>query len=70
VAIFVLNQMQMLNEQVAPTRSVGQQRLDIGDGLQIVRGGRRRPPRPVLSAGGAGGSSVRLIRYPWAKKPI
>ena len=35
VAVFVLNQMQMLDEQIAAARAVGQQRLDIGGGLRI-----------------------------------
>ena len=52
VAVFVLNQMQMLDQQVAPARAVGQQRLDIGGGLRIdltALGRARRAPTPPSS---------------------
>ncbi len=69
MAVFVLDQMKVLDQKVAAARAVGQQRLDIRDRLGIelaaLRGSRRAAPAgtPRLSGGSVCGGSVRLIHY-------
>jgi hypothetical protein len=47
VAVLVLDQVQMLDQQVAAARSIGQQSLDVGDGLRIDLTAFRRAAGPI-----------------------
>ena len=50
MAVFILDQMQMLDQQIAPARAVAEQRDDLVERLRVDLAAFRRAARAVLAA--------------------
>jgi hypothetical protein len=47
MAVMVLDEMQMLDQEIAPARPIDEERLDVGSRLRIDLPALRRPRRPA-----------------------